>query len=49
MDMITAGTSIVSVMFAVFAVLQSTVMGRFCMSGSIQKLNRHAKETILEG
>ncbi|EPT8338498.1 hypothetical protein [Enterobacter hormaechei] len=47
--MITAGTLIVSVMFAVSAVLLSTVTGRFGMWGNIQQPSRHAKEIIWEG
>lgn len=44
-----AGTLTAGVMFAVSAVLQSTVMGRFGMSENTRKTNRLVKETIWEG
>ncbi|WP_423404404.1 hypothetical protein [Enterobacter hormaechei] len=49
LDMITAGTLIVSVTFAVIVARLSTGMGRFGMWGSTQKPSHHVKEIILEG
>ncbi|EOZ1526124.1 hypothetical protein [Enterobacter hormaechei] len=44
-----AGTLIAGAMYAVSAAQQSTVTGRFGMSGNIRKTNLLAKETIWEG